>query len=128
MDTCSTLQKTKNNKIRKCMLTLFHFLAEVVYTPEFWNINFHNEVFHNEVTTSLFEGFKEKQILFSVTLIINTFLSKSVKKKYTKHIRQLCIRKDCLILVKYQLNFTKVNNGVNQYQLILTNVSNTNWY
>ena len=31
-----TLKKTKNNKIRKCMiLTLSHFLAEVVYTPEF---------------------------------------------------------------------------------------------
>ena len=34
------IKKTKNNKIRKCILTLSHFLAEVVYTPEFWNKNF----------------------------------------------------------------------------------------
>ena len=54
------------------ILTLPHFLAEVVYTPEFRNKNF--LVFHNEVTTSLFEGFKQKEIFFSVTLIINTFL------------------------------------------------------
>ena len=45
------------------ILTLPHFLAEVVYTPEFRNKNF--LVFHNEVTTSLFEGFKQKEIFFN---------------------------------------------------------------
>ena len=68
-----------------------------------------NKVFHNKVTISLFEGFKQKEIFFNVTLIINTFLSKSIKK-HTNHIRQLCIGKDWLILVKYWLNFTKVEN------------------
>ena len=37
-------------------------------------------------TTSLFEGFKQKEIFFNVTLIINTFLSKSIKKLYTNSI------------------------------------------
>ena len=32
------------------------------------------------------------------------------KKHYINHIRQLCIGKDQLILVKYQLNFIKVEN------------------
>ena len=30
---------------------------------------------------SLLEGFKQKEIFFNVTLIINTFLSKSIKTK-----------------------------------------------
>ena len=30
-----TLKKTKNNEIRKCILPLSHFLAEVIYTSEF---------------------------------------------------------------------------------------------
>ena len=34
IDQCSTLKKSKNNKIRKCILTLSHFLTEVIYTPE----------------------------------------------------------------------------------------------
>ena len=77
------------------ILTLSHFLAEV---------------FHNKVTTSLFGGFKQKENFFNVTLIINTFLSKSIKKHYTNHIRQLCIGKNRLISVKYCLNSTKVEN------------------
>ena len=32
----------------------------------------------------LFEGFKQKEIFFSVTLIINTFSSKSIKKTLHK--------------------------------------------
>ena len=86
------------------ILTLSHFLAEVVYTPEF------DKVFHNKVTTSHFEGFKQKEIFFNVTLIINTFFYQNQSKKHTNHIRQLCIGKDQLILVKYWLNFTKVEN------------------
>ena len=65
-------------------------------------------VFHNKVTTSLFKG-KQKEIFFNLNLIINTFLSKTIKK-HTNHIRQLCISKDRLISVKYQLNFTKVQH------------------
>ena len=65
------------------ILTLSHFLAEVVYTPEFLKWTF-SKVFHNKVTTSLFEGFKQKEIFFNVTLIINTFLSKSIKKTLCK--------------------------------------------
>ena len=42
------------------------------------------KVFHNKVATSLFEGFKEKETFFIVTLIINTFLSKSIKKTLCK--------------------------------------------
>ena len=34
IDQCSTLKKSRNNKIRKCILTLSHFLTEVIYTPE----------------------------------------------------------------------------------------------
>ena len=30
-----TLKKTEKNKIRKCILTLSHFLAESIYTPGF---------------------------------------------------------------------------------------------
>ena len=51
------------------ILTLSHFLAKAVYTPEFWNKNF-----HNKITTSLFEVSKQKDIFFNVTLIINTFI------------------------------------------------------
>ena len=55
-------------------------------------------------------------MFFNVTLIINTFLSKSIKKKhYASHIRQLSIGKDWLVSVKYWLNFTKVDNRVNRY-------------
>ena len=42
-------------------------------------------------------------------LIMNTFLSKSIIK-HTNYIRQLCIGMDQLILVKYWLNFTIVEN------------------
>ena len=34
-DPCSTLKKTEKNKIRKCILTLSHFLAEVIYIQGF---------------------------------------------------------------------------------------------
>ena len=49
------------------ILTLSHFLAKVVYTPEFSRILKYkfSKVFHNKVTTSLFEGFKQKEILFN---------------------------------------------------------------
>ena len=66
------------------ILTLSHFLAEVVYTPEF------DKVFHNKVTTSHFEGFKQKEIFFNVTLIINTFLS--IKKKLYKTYKAIVYR------------------------------------
>ena len=35
---------------------------------------------HNKVTNSFFEDFKKKEIFLNVTLIINIFLSKSIKK------------------------------------------------
>ena len=35
LDTCSTLKKTEKNKTRKCIRTLSHFLAEVIYIPGF---------------------------------------------------------------------------------------------
>ena len=62
IDPCSTLKKTKNNKIRKCILSLSHFLAEFIHA------------------------------------------------------------------IKYRLNFTKVENWVNQYLLILPDISNTKSY
>ena len=96
------------------ILTLSHFLAAVVdvYTRILkWKFS---KVFHNKVTTLLIEGFMQKEIIFNVTLIINTFLSKSIKK-HTNHIKQLCIGKDWLISVKYQSKFTKLENWVNQY-------------
>ena len=52
----------------------------------------------------------KKSFSIYITLIINLFLSKSIKKQDTNHIRQLCISKDRLISVKYWLNFTKVEN------------------
>ena len=68
------------------ILTLSHFLAEVIYTSEFWNKNY------NKVTTSLFEGFKQKETFFNVTLIINTFLSKSIKKTLYKPYKAIMYR------------------------------------
>ena len=56
------------------ILTLSHFLAKVVYTPEFSN------VFHNKVTTSLFDGFKQKEVFFNLTLVISVFLLKLIQK------------------------------------------------
>ena len=56
------------------ILTLSHFLAKVVYAPEFSN------VFHNKVTTSLFDGFKQKEVFFNLTLVISAFLLKSIQK------------------------------------------------
>ena len=38
------------------------------------------------------------------------FYQNQSKKHYANHIRQLCLGKDRLILVKYQLNITKVEN------------------
>ena len=73
------------------ILTLSHFLAKVVYTPEFLKWKF-SKVFHNKVTTSLFEGFKQKEIFFNVTLIINTFLSKSIKKTLYKPYKAIMYR------------------------------------
>ena len=70
------------------ILTLSHFLPEVVYTPEFWN----------QSSSSISKSIKVK-----------------INKKHTNHIRQLCIGKDQLISVKHWLNFTKVENWVNQY-------------
>ena len=74
------LKKTKKNKIRKCILTLCHFLAEVIYIPGFKIYIF------TKVSTkfSLFEGFKQNEIFFNETLIINVFLSKSIKKTLCK--------------------------------------------
>ena len=68
------------------ILTLSHFLAEVVYAPEF------DKVFHNKVTTSHFEGFKQKEIFFNVTLIINTCLSKLIKKTLYKPYKAIMYR------------------------------------
>ena len=68
------------------ILTLSHFLAEVVYTSEF------DKVFHNKVTTSHFEGFKQKEIFFNVTLIINTCLSKLIKKTLYKPYKAIMYR------------------------------------
>ena len=59
---------------------LCHFLAEVIYTPGFKIYIF------TKVSTkfSLFEGFKQNEIFFNETLIINVFLSKSIKKTLYK--------------------------------------------
>ena len=76
-------------------LSLVWLKLFIIYTPEFRNKNVLK--FFTKVTTTIFEGFKQKEIFFNVTLIINTFLSKSIKKKhYTTHIRQLSIGKDQL--------------------------------
>ena len=114
------------------ILTLSHILAKVVcklYT-KILKSKF-SKIFHNRVATSLFEGFKQKEIFFNVTVIINTFLSKPIKKtfSYTNHIRQLCIGKDWLISVKYRLNFGRSSqpiltdiNRYKQYKPILTDI------
>ena len=65
------------------ILTLPHVgLKCFIYTPEFSKKSFLK--FFTKVTISLFEGFKQKEIFFNVTLIINTFLSKSIKKTLYK--------------------------------------------
>ena len=65
------------------ILTWSHvWLKLYIYTPEFWNKNFLN--FFRKVTISLFEGFKQKEIFLNGTLIINSFLSKSIKKTLYK--------------------------------------------
>ena len=80
----------------------------VEYVPEFKIQVFYS---FNKVTTSLFEGFKQKEIFFNVTLITNTFYQNQSKKHYINHTRQLCISKDSLtILLKSWLNLTKVEN------------------
>ena len=38
------------------------------------------------------------------------FYQNQSKKHYVNHIRQLCLGKDRLILVKYRLNFMEVEN------------------
>ena len=43
------------------ILTLSHFLAEIVYTPELWNKNF-LQLF-TQIRTSLFEGSSKKKSL-----------------------------------------------------------------
>ena len=61
------------------ILTLSHVWRKllIIYTPEFWNKNVIN--FFTKVTTSLFEGFKQKEVFFNVTLIINHY---QLKKRY----------------------------------------------
>ena len=49
-------------------------------------------MFFTKVTASLFEGFKQKEIFFNVTLIINTFLSKSIKKALHKPYKAIMYR------------------------------------
>ena len=44
---------------------------------------------HNKVTKSFFEGFKQKEIFLNVTLIINIFLSKSIKKTLYKQYKAI---------------------------------------
>ena len=44
------------------VLILYHFLAKIVYTQEFWKKK-NSKFFHNKVTTLLFEGFKQKEKL-----------------------------------------------------------------
>ena len=51
------------------------------------------------------EGFKEKEIFCNLTLIMNTFLSKPIKK-HTNHIRENIQT----ISVKYWINLTTVEN------------------
>ena len=93
------------------ILTLSYFLAGVVlYPPEFWG-----KKFLKFFTTKLQRPYLKvattnKSFSIYITLIINLFLSKSIKKHDTNNIRQLCIGKDQLILVKYWLSFTKVEN------------------
>ena len=66
------------------VLTLSHVLAEVVYTPEFWNKNFLKFFTWKLWPHSLKQGWKQKEIFFNVTLIIKTFLSKSIEKTLYK--------------------------------------------
>ena len=61
------------------ILTLSHFLAKVVYTPEFSNKNF-LKFFTTKLQPHALKVSSKKEIFFNVTLIINTFLSKSIKK------------------------------------------------
>ena len=56
------------------ILTLPHFLGEVQNFDKHFLMFFTTKL----ATTSLFEGFKQKEISFNVTLIINTFLSVTV--------------------------------------------------
>ena len=68
---CSALKKTgKNNKLKN---VYFIYIQDLKYK---FSKSF------NKVTASLFEGFKQKEIFFNETSIINTFLSKSIRKTY----------------------------------------------
>ena len=89
-DLCSTLKQTKNNKIRKCIYLLYL----IFWLKLFIHQNFEIEFFHNKVTTSLFESFKQKEIFFNVTLIVNTFLSKSIKKTLHKPYKAIMYRQE----------------------------------
>ena len=96
------------------ILTLSHFLAKVI---------------HQNCEIKMFQSFSQQS--YNITLW--RFQAKEIfqnqsQKHYTNHIRQLCIGKDRLISVKYWLNFTKVENGINRYSPILTDISNTNQY
>ena len=72
------------------ILTLSHFLAEVVYTPEFWNKNFLK--FFTKLEPHSLKVSMKKGIFFNVTLIINTFLSKSIKKTLYKPYKAIMYR------------------------------------
>ena len=74
-----------------------------------------------------FKCSKQKGNLFQCNLDYkHLFINNKQKNVYANHIRQLYIGKDRLISVKYRLNFTKVENLVNRYYPILTDISNTN--
>ena len=73
------------------ILTLSRFLAEVVYTPEFWN-----KLFLKFITTKLqphsLKLSSKKEIFFEVTLIVNTFLSESRIKTLYKPYKAIMYR------------------------------------
>ena len=90
------------------MHTLSHFFAEDVYTPEFSHKNFLKFFTTNLQHHSL--KVLSKRNLFECNFDDKHLFIKMSQKKHTNHIKQLCIGKDWLILVKYWLNFTKVEN------------------
>ena len=73
------------------ILTLSHFVDEVVYTPEFWNKNF-LKFFTRKLQPHSLNVSSKKEISFNVTLIINTFLSKSIKKTLYKPYKAIMYR------------------------------------
>ena len=97
----STLKKLKILKLENAYLLYLIFWLKLFIHQ---NLKFSNVLMKLQ---PLSEGFKKKRNLFQYNFDYKHLF---IMKYYTNHIRQLCIGKDQLILVKYELNFTKAEN------------------